>query len=100
MEGRDLRARRFAAGLTAKQIARAAGTSETNGAAYERGAKKLSAKITERLVAAIAAGKESPVHASRLVTVPGAAAGIRGHQGRVANQGSLPHRDRVHQQLR
>ncbi|MDA8118061.1 MAG: helix-turn-helix transcriptional regulator [Actinomycetota bacterium] len=76
MEGWDLRARRFAAGLTAKQVARAAGTSETNVAAYERGAKKPSAKITERLLATIAAGKDSPVHVSRLVTVPGAAAGI------------------------
>ena len=77
MEGWDLRARRFAAGLTAKQVARAAGTSETNVAAYERGAKKPSAKIAERLLAAVAAGKGSPVHAHRLVTVPGAAAGIR-----------------------
>ena len=77
MEGWDLRARRLAAGLTAKQVARAAGTSESNVAAYERGAKRPSLRVVERLVAAIAAGKESPIHAYRLVTVPSAAAGIR-----------------------
>ncbi|MDA8101846.1 MAG: helix-turn-helix transcriptional regulator [Nitrospiraceae bacterium] len=77
MEGWDLRARRFAAGLTAKQVARAAGTSESNVAAYERGAKQPSPTVVERLVAAVAAGKESPVHVYGLVTVPSAAAGIR-----------------------
>lgn len=77
MEGWDLRARRLAAGLTAKQVARVAGTSESNVAAYERGAKRPSPRTLERLTAAIAAGKESPIYVYGFVTVASAAVGIR-----------------------
>ena len=39
MDGWTLRSRRRKAGLTAAQVARVTGTSESNIAAYERGAK-------------------------------------------------------------
>ena len=77
MRGWDLRAARRRAGLTLKEVARAAGTSETNVAAYERGAKRPSEDTIARLLAATRPGKDSPIHRNRLVTVPAAAAALR-----------------------
>lgn len=77
MDGWDLRAERRGAGLTLKQVARAAGTSETNVAAYERGAKRPSVETLARLLAVVRAGGDSPVHRNRLLTVPAAAAALR-----------------------
>jgi transcriptional regulator with XRE-family HTH domain len=77
MDGWALRELRRKAGLTAAQVARATGTSETNVAAYERGDKVPGPLTRERLTDAIAAGSESPIFVNRLVTVPEAAASIR-----------------------
>ena len=77
MEGWELRASRRAQGLTLQQVARAAGTSETNVAAYERGAKRPSARTLARLTAVIDAGADSAIHRRSLVTVPATAAAIR-----------------------
>lgn len=77
MEGWNLRAARLAAGLTAADVALAAGTSESNVAAYERGAKKPSRRLEERLTNIISAGALSPIIVYRLVTVPAAAANLR-----------------------
>src|ERR1700733_12950889 len=77
MDGWDVRAARRASGLTAKQIARAIGTSETNIAAYERGAKVPNAATMARIKAAIAAGANSPIFVNRLMTVPATSAAIR-----------------------
>lgn len=65
------------AGLTARQVATATGTSETNVAAYERGDKSPNVATLGRLTAAIAAGNASPVFVNRLLTVPAAAAALR-----------------------
>lgn len=73
----DLRANRRARGLTLAAVARAAGTSETNVSAYERGAKRPGAATVTRLAAAIDAGAQSPIHMYRLMTAPAAAAEIR-----------------------
>ena len=77
MYGWELRERRRAAGLTADRVAVAIGTSPTNVAAYERGAKKPSATTLGRLVAACATGAGSPIFVNRLMTVPGLAAALR-----------------------
>jgi len=77
MDGWDLRARRRVEGLTLKQVARAAGTSETNVSAYERGSKRPSAGTLARLVAVLEAGTDSAIHRRSLLTVPAAAAAIR-----------------------
>ena len=77
MHGWELRSRRRAAGLSLQQVARAAGTAETNVAAYERGAKSPSAVTLERLLAAIDAGAASPVHVNSLMTVPATASAVR-----------------------
>jgi transcriptional regulator with XRE-family HTH domain len=77
MDGWELRARRRAAGLTLQQVARAAGTAETNISAYERGAKTASRRTLQRLVAVIEVGAESVVHQARLLTAPATAAAIR-----------------------
>jgi DNA-binding XRE family transcriptional regulator len=63
--------------LTAAQVARAVGTSETNVAAYERGDKAPNADTAARIDAAIAAGKNSAIFKHNLMTVPYAAAQIR-----------------------
>jgi transcriptional regulator with XRE-family HTH domain len=76
MDGWELRERRGRR-LTLAQVARAAGTSESNVSAYERGAKAPSARTLARLLAAIDAGPDSPVHAHTLLTFPAAAALIR-----------------------
>jgi transcriptional regulator with XRE-family HTH domain len=77
VQGWELRAARRAAGLSAAALARAAGTSETNVAAYERGVRSPNRSTTERLLAGIAAGADSPVFVHRLLTVPATAAAIR-----------------------
>lgn len=77
MEGWELRDRRRAAGLTLREVARAAGTAETNVAAYERGAKRPSPRTLRRLLCAVAAGSDSLVHRRSLLTVPAAAAALR-----------------------
>jgi len=73
----DLRSERLAAGVSAAALARAAGTSETNVAAYERGAKEPSPATVGRLRLLLAAGAQSPIFRFRLLTVPAAAAAIR-----------------------
>jgi transcriptional regulator with XRE-family HTH domain len=77
VQGWDLRARRTSAGLTAGQVARATGTSETNVAAYERGDKTPGPATLARLLAAVDAGGDSAVFVNRLLTVPATAAAIR-----------------------
>jgi transcriptional regulator with XRE-family HTH domain len=65
------------AGLTLAQVARAAGTSETNVSAYERGVKRTSARTERRLRAVIEAGPASPIHTAGLSTVSATAATLR-----------------------
>jgi transcriptional regulator with XRE-family HTH domain len=77
VHGWELSSRRRSAGLTLRQVARAAGTSESNVSAYERGAKTPSPRTLRRITAAIDAGGASPVHANTLFTMPAAAATIR-----------------------
>lgn len=77
VDGWTLRARRRETGLSAKQVARAAGTSETNIAAYERGDKRPSTVTGERITTALHAGASSAVFAHNLLTLPSAAAVIR-----------------------
>ena len=74
MHGWELRDARRRAGLTLRQVATAAGTAETNVAAYERGMKTPNGATLTRLLDVIAAGAASPIHSSRLLTVPAAAA--------------------------
>jgi transcriptional regulator with XRE-family HTH domain len=73
----ELRSRRIELGLTLRQVARAAGTSETNVAAYERGAKTAHPRTLRRLLTAIEAGSDSAVHRHNLLTVPATAAALR-----------------------
>jgi len=77
MNGWTLRERRREAGLTAAQVARVTGTSETNIAAYERGDKVPGSLTMERILGAIDAGSESPIYVHGLVTSPQASATIR-----------------------
>ena len=77
MYGWDFRSARREAGLTLSQVARAAGTAETNVSAYERGSKRPSAATAQRMKAVVAAGRESPIHRNSLLTVPAAAAALR-----------------------
>lgn len=77
MYGWQIRDRRRGAGLTARQVAEAIGTSETNVAAYERGDKTPNPATLVRLLAAIDAGGDSPIFVNRLLTVPAAAAALR-----------------------
>lgn len=77
MQGWELRERRRSRGLTLRQVARAAGTSETNVSACERTTKTADAKTMQRIVAAVEAGSASPVHTRNLMTAPSAAAAIR-----------------------
>lgn len=78
MDGWELRETRLTSGLTLREVARAAGTSEPNVSAYERGEKVPNARTLGRVRASIAAGANSPVHARNLITAPAAAASIRG----------------------
>lgn len=64
-------------GLSLAATARAAGTSESNVSAYERGAKQPNPATMTRLTAVIRCGTDSPIHRHRLVTAPAAAAGLR-----------------------
>ena len=77
MQGWELRAARRKADLTLRQVAMAAGTSEPNVAAYERGVKTPNAATLTRLLAVIAVGAASRIHRERLLTVAAAAAAIR-----------------------
>jgi transcriptional regulator with XRE-family HTH domain len=77
MDGWELRRRRREAGLTAAQVARVTGTSESNIAAYERGDKVPGSPTLERILDAISAGSESRIYVNRLVTTPEASAAIR-----------------------
>jgi transcriptional regulator with XRE-family HTH domain len=77
VDGWELRQRRRAAGLTPHQVARAAGTAESNVSAYERSAKTPNRRTLERLRAAIDAGADSPIHAAGRLTFPAAAAALR-----------------------
>ncbi len=54
------------------------GTSESNIAAYERGAKAPGPSTLQRILDAIDAGSESAIYVNGLVTTPQAAAAIRG----------------------
>jgi transcriptional regulator with XRE-family HTH domain len=72
-----LRRSRLAAGLSAAQLARAAGTSESNVAAYERGDKAPATVTSERLLRLLRAGARSPIFVNQLMTVPAAAAALR-----------------------
>ena len=77
MHGWEVRERRRACGLSARLVARATGTSETNVAAYERGDKAPNPATLRRVLAAIDAGADSPVFVNNLVTIPAAAAAVR-----------------------
>ena len=77
MDGWQLRARRRSAGLTLAQVARAAGTAESNVSAYERGTKRPGPAALARIQAAIDAGAEGVVHSRTLSTAPSAAASLR-----------------------
>ena len=88
MHGWHLRKLRRAAGLTARQVASAIGTSETNVAAYERGDKRPNPATRSRILAACEAGAASAIFVNRLLTVPGLAAAVR-----KGLQGEWPTRD-------
>jgi AcrR family transcriptional regulator len=77
MEWRDLRPVRRHADLTLREVARAAGTSEPNVSAHERGVKRPSRPTMERLEAVLAVGAGSPMFRHNLLTVPAAASLIR-----------------------
>jgi AcrR family transcriptional regulator len=77
VEGWELRAERTRSGLTLHEVARAAGTSVSNVAAYERGDKRARDHTVDRLLAMIRIGAQSPIHRSSLMTVPATAAAIR-----------------------
>jgi transcriptional regulator with XRE-family HTH domain len=77
VEELSLRQERLASGLTAAQVARAAGTSEPNIAAYERGDKTPNPATLERIRRLLRTGATGPIFVNRLVTVPAAAAAVR-----------------------
>jgi transcriptional regulator with XRE-family HTH domain len=77
MDGWTLRSQRRKAGLTAAQVARVTGTSESNIAAYERGDKVPGSVTLQRILDAIDAGSASAIYVNGLVTTPQAAATIR-----------------------
>jgi len=77
MRSWELREHRRRRGLTLAAVARAAGTSESNVSAYERGTKVPNERTRARLSAVVEAGADSVVHARRLLTVPAAAAQLR-----------------------
>lgn len=59
------------------QVARAAGTAESNISAYERGTKQPGPAALSRIEAAVDAGQDGIVHARTLLTVPATAAALR-----------------------
>lgn len=73
----DLRSSRLASGLSTAALARAAGTSASNVAAYERGVKNPEPLTLARLYALIAVGSNSPIFVHNLLTVPAASAVLR-----------------------
>jgi transcriptional regulator with XRE-family HTH domain len=77
MEGWELRSHRRKAALSAAQVARVTGTSESNVAAYERGDKIPGSATLQRILDAIDAGSDSAIYVNELVTTPQAAAAIR-----------------------
>jgi len=77
VNGWELRELRLRGGLTLRQVARAAGTADTNVSAYERGAKIPDPRTLSRLLASVAAGSNSPIHTRHLMTVPATAASLR-----------------------
>lgn len=77
MDGWTLRSRRREAGLTAAQVARVTGTSESNITAHERGDKIPGERTLQRVVDAIDMGSASAVFVHRLMTVPEASSAIR-----------------------
>ena len=77
MHGVGLRDRRTAAGLSLRQVARAAGTSATNISSYERGTKTPNARTLRRLLAAIEAGSSSPIYRMNLLTAPALSSSLR-----------------------
>jgi transcriptional regulator with XRE-family HTH domain len=77
MHGVELRDRRTAAGLSLRQVARAAGTAETNVSSYERGTKTPSGRTLRRLLSAIEAGSSSPIYRMNLLTAPALSASLR-----------------------
>jgi transcriptional regulator with XRE-family HTH domain len=77
VDGWALRRHRRKAGLTAAQVARVTGTSESNIAAYERGDKVPASVTLQRIVDAIEAGSDSAIYVNGVVTTPQAAAAIR-----------------------
>lgn len=77
MQPHELRTARRLAGLSLAQVARAAGTSEPNVSAYERGVKTPNADTTARLGDVLAVKASSPLHQRHLTTVPALSAGIR-----------------------
>jgi transcriptional regulator with XRE-family HTH domain len=89
MDSWELRAIRRTSGLTLRAVADAAGTSETNVSAYERGAKTPSAATLQRLLDVIAVGGSSPIHRQSLMTVPAAAAAMRAGLRRNASAAEL-----------
>ena len=77
MQGWKLRELRRKRGLTLRQVARAAGTAESNVAAYERGAKLPNRRTLDRLIAVVKVGAGSAIHSMNLLTVPATAAALR-----------------------
>jgi transcriptional regulator with XRE-family HTH domain len=77
MDGWVLRSHRRKAGLTAAQVGRVTGTSESNIAAYERGDKVPGLSTLQRILDAIEAGADSAIFVKDLVTTPQAAAAVR-----------------------
>jgi transcriptional regulator with XRE-family HTH domain len=77
MDGWTLRSHRRKAGLTAAQVARVTGTSESNIASYERGDKVAGSATLQRILDAVEAGADSAIYVKELVTTPQAAAAIR-----------------------
>jgi transcriptional regulator with XRE-family HTH domain len=77
MDGWVLRSHRRKAGLTAAQVARVTGTSESNVAAYERGDKVPGSSTLQRILDAVEAGGDSAIFVKEVVTTPQAAAAIR-----------------------
>jgi transcriptional regulator with XRE-family HTH domain len=77
VDGWTLRSQRRKAGLTAAQVGRVTGTSESNIAAYERGDKVPRPVTLQRILDAIDAGSDSAIYVNSLVTTPQAAAAIR-----------------------
>ena len=72
----NLRRHRRDSGLTAMDVARATGTSESNIASYARGDKVPGSRTLQPILDAIDAGPGSPIYVHGLITTPQAAAAI------------------------